>query len=142
MLPLLEQVLEKYPNEVKLVHKNFPLRNHKYAQKAAAAALAANRQGKFWEFHGRLLKNSSRLSDQTIQAIACELGLNEEQFRKDFGDPEILARISEDVRDGAKAGVTGTPTIFINGRLVRQRSLQEFQRIIEKELEKLKKNKQ
>ena len=103
VLPLLEQVFEKYPNEV--VHKDFPLRNHKYAQKAAAAALAANRQGKFWEFHRRLFKNYSRVSDQTIQAIACELALNEEQFRKDFRDPEILARISEDVREGMKAGV-------------------------------------
>jgi protein-disulfide isomerase len=142
VLPLLEQVLKKYPNEVKVVHKNFPLKNHKYAKKAAAAALAANRQGKFWEFHDRLFKNSKRLSDQTIQEIAHELTLNEEQFKKDMGDPEILARISQDVRDGSKAGVRGTPTIFINGRLLRQRSLEGFQGIIEKELEKARKNKQ
>jgi protein-disulfide isomerase len=141
MLPLLEQVLEKYLNEVKLVHKDFPLRNHKYAQKAAAAALAANRQGKFWEFHDRLFKNANRLNDQKLQEIARELTLNEEKFKKDMQDPEILKIISQDIRDGAKAGVRGTPTIFINGRLLRQRSLQEFQRIIEKELEKLKKNK-
>ncbi len=139
---LLEQVLEKYPNEVKFVHKNFPLRNHKYAEKAAAAALAADKQGKFWEFYGWLFKNSSRLSDETIQAIACELALNEEQFWKDLQDPDILARISEDVRDGTKAGVRGTPTIFINGRLLRQRSVEAFQDIIGKELEKVRKAKQ
>jgi protein-disulfide isomerase len=141
LLPLLEQVLKKYPNEVKLVHKDFPLRNHKYAQKAAAAALAANRQGKFWEFHDRLFKNAHRLNDQKIQEIAHELTLNEEKFKKDMEGAAIPKIISQDIRDGVKAGVRGTPTIFINGRLLRQRTLEEFQRIIEKELEKVKKNK-
>jgi protein-disulfide isomerase len=142
MLRPLEQVFKKYPNEVKLVHKNFPLRNHKYAQKAAAAALAANRQGKFWEFHDRLFKNPNRLNDQKLQEIARELTLNEEKFKKDMQDTEILKMISQDIRDGVKAGVRGTPTIFINGRLLRQRTLEEFQRLIEKDLEKVKKNKQ
>ena len=73
MLFLLEQVFKKYPNEVKLVHKDFPLRNQKYAQKAPAAALTANRQGKFWEFHDRLFKNANRLNDQKLQEIAREL---------------------------------------------------------------------
>ena len=139
MLPLLEQVFKKYPNEVKLVHKDFPLRSHKYAQKAAAAALAANRQGKFWEFHDRLFKNANRLNDQKIQEIASELTLDEAKFTKDLQDNEILKIISQDIREGVKAGVRGTPTIFINGRLLRQRTLEEFYRIIEKELEKVKK---
>jgi protein-disulfide isomerase len=141
VLPLLEQVLEKYPNEVKLVHKDFPLRNHKYAQKAAAAALAAKRQGKFWEFHDRLFKNANRLNDQKIQEISVELALNQEQFQKDMGDPQALGRINQDILDGTKAGVRATPTIFINGRLLRQRSLKGFQQIIEEELEKVAKTK-
>jgi protein-disulfide isomerase len=135
-------VLEKYPNEVKLVHRDFPLTNHKYVQKAAAAALAANRLGKFWEFHDRLFKNANRLNNQKLKEISRELTLNEEKFKKDMQDPEILKIISQDIREDAKVGVRGTPTIFINGRLLRQRSLQEFQRIIEKEFEKVKKNKQ
>ena len=135
-------MLEKYPNEVKLVHKDFPLTNHKYVQKAAAAALAANRQGKFWEFHDRLFKNANRLNDQKLKEISRELTLNEEKFKKDMQDPEILKIISQDIREDAKVGVRGTPTIFINGRLLRQGSLQEFQRIIEKEFEKVKKSKQ
>jgi protein-disulfide isomerase len=53
-VPVLEQVLEKNPNQVKLVFKNFPLRNHKFAMEAAIAALAAEKQGKFWEFHDLL----------------------------------------------------------------------------------------
>jgi len=138
-LPLLEQVLKKYPDKVKLVFKNFPLRNHKFARKAAAAALAANRQGKFLEFQARLFKNFNRLSDKKIQEFARELSLNEEEFQKDMKASKILAMISEDIQDGERAGVRGTPTIFINGRLLRQRSVEGFRVIIEKELAKFKK---
>jgi len=136
---LLEQGLKKYPDKVKLIFKNFPLRNHKFARKAAAAALAANRQGKFWEFQARLFKNFNRLSDKKIQEFASELSLNEEEFQKDMKAPKILAIISQDIQDGKRAGVRGTPTIFINGRLLRQRSLEGFRVIIEKELAKIRK---
>lgn len=136
---MLEQVLKKYPDKVKLIFKNFPLRNHKFAGKAAAAALAANRQGKFWEFQARLFKNFNRLSDKKIQEFASELSLNEEEFQKDMKAPKILAIISQDIQDGKRAGVRGTPTIFINGRLLRQRSLEGFRVIIEKELAKIRK---
>jgi protein-disulfide isomerase len=135
-LPLLEQVLGQYPNETKVVFKNYPLRNHKFAVKAATAALAAKRQGKFWEFHDQLFKNFNRLSDQKIEEIAKELGLKEEQFRADMKDPQMQAKISQDVRDGKSAGVTGVPTVFVNGKRLKQRSLQGFRAIIEKELAK------
>jgi protein-disulfide isomerase len=138
-LPLLEQVLKKYPDKVKLVFKNSPLRNHKYAKKAAAAALAADRQGKFWDYQDRLFKNFNRLSDQKIQEIARELGLDDVQFQKDMNDTKILAKISRDIQDGNNAGVRGTPTVFVNGRLLRQRSLQGFQTMIDKELKKMNK---
>ena len=132
-------MLDKYPGEVKLVFKNFPLRKHEYATKAAAAALAANRQGKFWEFQKRLFNNFNKLSDQKIQEIARELGLNQEQFQKDIEDQRILTRISRDTQEGSKAGVRGAPTIFVNGRLLQQRSLEGFRVIIEKELERIRK---
>jgi protein-disulfide isomerase len=135
-LPLLEQVLEKYPDKVKLVFKHFPLRNHKYARKAAAAALAADRQGKFWEYQDQLFKNFTKLSDQKMQEIAHQISLDEGQFQKNMNDPKILAKISKDIQDGNKAGVRGTPTVFVNGRLLRQRSLEGFNSVIEKELQK------
>lgn len=140
-MPLLEQVLEKYPKEVRLVFKNFPLRNHIFARKAAIAALAANMQGKFWEFHDRLFSNYNRLSDQKIREIAHELALNEKEFEEQMKDPKILARIRQDIRDGADAGVRGIPTIFINGRLLQNRTLEGFQAVINKELEKVRKTK-
>ena len=135
---MLEQVLKKYPQSVKLVFKNFPLRNHRFAAKAAAAALAANRQGKFWEFYDELFKNYNRLSDKKISEIAHKLGLNEAQFKRDRKDPLILAKIRKDYQEGMKLGVKGIPTVFVNGRRVRSRSVQGFQAIIERELKKLK----
>jgi protein-disulfide isomerase len=135
-MPLLEQVLEKYPDQVKLVFKNFPLRNHKYARKAAAAALAAHNQGKFWGFNQELFKNTRQLSDQKIKQIASQLGLNEEQFQKDWQDPQINEKIDKEIQDAMRIGVRGTPSIFVNGRLLRQRSMEGFRLIIEKELKK------
>jgi protein-disulfide isomerase len=138
-VPLLEQVLETYPDDVKIVFKNFPLRNHKFAMKASTAALAAESQGKFWKFHDLLFKNYNKLNDQKIREIALELGLDQTEFKKKMKDPKITAIIRQDVRDGAQAGVRGTPTIFINGRRLNNRSLKGFQAAIDKELQKLSK---
>jgi protein-disulfide isomerase len=135
-VPLLERVLEANPEKVKLVFKNFPLRNHKFAKPAASAALAAGKQGKFWEFHDLLFKNYSKLNDEKVKEIATGLGLNEEEFEKERNDPSMAKKIQKDMRDGQKAGVRGTPTIFINGRLLKNRSLQGFQAIIDKEVSK------
>ena len=132
-------MLEKNPKTVKVVFKNFPLRKHRFAAKAAAAALAARRQEKFWEFHDELFKNYGQLSDKKIDEIARKLGLDEAQFKKDRKDPLILAKVREDYQEGINSGVKGTPTIFVNGRRVRSRNVQGFQDIIEKELEKTKK---
>lgn len=135
-MPLLEQVLERYPRDVKVVFKNFPLRNHRFAQQAAVAAMAADRQGKFWEYHDLLFKNYSQLNDEKLQEFVRELNLDAERFNKDLRDPQLTGSIARDVSDGNKSGVRGTPTIFVNGRIVRNRSLEGFQVLIEKELKK------
>jgi protein-disulfide isomerase len=133
-VPLLEQVLENNPGNVKVVFKNFPLRRHKYATKAAMASLAADGQGKFWAFHDRLFENYKQLNDQKIKDIARDLGLDMEKFEKQMKDPGILAQIRQDLLDGNQAGVRGTPTVFIGGRLLRNWSPKEFQMLIDKEL--------
>jgi protein-disulfide isomerase len=135
-MPLLEQVLEQYPDQVKLVFKNLPLRNHRYARKAAAASLAAYKQGKFWEFNKELFKAAGKLTDQKIRQITAQLGLNQEQFQKDWGDPHISEKIDKDIKDAMRIGVKGTPSIYVNGRLLGQRSMEGFRLIIEKELKK------
>ncbi len=135
-MPVLEQVLEKYPKEVKIVFKHFPLNNHKFAKKAATAALAAGSQGKFWEFHDLLFKNYNRLNDKKIRNIAIKLGLDMVKFDKKTKDPLIQERISQDLWDGNSADVRGTPTVFINGKSLRDRTLPGFQKVIDRELEK------
>jgi protein-disulfide isomerase len=107
--------------------------------KAAAAALAAGSQGKFWEFHDLLFENYNRINDQKIQDIALSLNLDQVEFEKKMNDPEIQQKIGQDVMDGRQAGVNSTPSVFINGRLLRNRTLSGFEEVIDKELEKLKK---
>ena len=137
-MPVLEQVLEQYPQQVKLVFKNFPLRSHSFAYKAAQASMAAEKQGKFWEFHDLLFKNYNRINDQKITEIMNDLNLDADQFQRAMQDPAIKAQIDADLRNGNTAGVRGTPTIFINGKLLRDKSLAGFQRQINEELMQLK----
>ncbi len=136
-MPVLEQVLEKYPEDVKVAFKNFPLNNHKFAMKAAVAALAAESQGKFWEFHDLLFKNYNRLNDQKIQEISVAVGLNLAEYEKKKNDPAIQQRVRQDFSEGRRAGVRGTPTVFINGRRLKDRSIKGFQAAIDKELQKI-----
>ena len=129
-------MLDKYPKEVKLVFKNLPLSKHKFAMKAATAALAAKAQGRFWEFHDELFENYRKVNDVKIQDIAKELGLDLERFKKDMKDPAIHKLIIRDVKNGREAGVRSIPTVFINGKRLKNRSLQGFQRMIDAELKR------
>jgi protein-disulfide isomerase len=126
-------VLERNPQNVKLVFKNMPLDFHKMAMPAAKAALAAKEQDKFWEFHDRLFAQTN-LSKEAIHKIAVELNLDIPRFEQDMASPKIQAAVNKDLQDAQKAGVTGTPTAFINGRIPQQRSLEGFQIIINNEL--------
>lgn len=105
--------------------------------KAAQAVLAAGIRGKFWEFHDRLFLEHNKLSDEKIREIAEGLGLNITDFEKEMKRPNVLAKIQKDILDGRQAGVMGTPTVFINGRRLRNWSLNGFQVLIDKELEKM-----
>ena len=136
-MPLLEQVLEKNPDRVKIVFKNFPIRSHKFARNAALAALAADRQGKFWEFHDQLFKNYNRLNEEKVQQIAEELKLDKARFEKDRRDPLLLEIIKHDVNQGIEAGINSVPTVFVNGRRLTRRSLEGFQELIDKALKNL-----
>ena len=136
LAPLLDQVLAKYPTQVKVVFKNFPLQNHKYSIKAATAALAAGKQGRFWEFHDLLFKNYNRLDDGKITGFARNLNLDMKRFEKDRASMEITGIIKRDIREGRDAGVRGTPTIFINGKLLQVRSMDSFSRAIDLEVKK------
>ena len=132
-------MLEKYPNQVKLIFLSFPLTNHKFAKKAAIAAFAAKKQGKFWQYHDLLFANLESVDDEKLLQIAREVGLNMERFEKDLNDLKIVARINQDIRLGHYLGVRATPTVLINGSVSRARTLQAFQADVEMELRKVKK---
>ncbi len=133
-MPLLEQVLEQYPKDVKLVFKNFPLASHRAARPAAVAAMAADEQGKFWEFHDRLFQDYAGIDEAKIQKIAEGLGLDMQRFEAAKRSPQILGTINRDLREAQEIGVRGTPTIYVNGRLLRNRSPEGFRDLIEKGL--------
>lgn len=138
IVPILEEVLKNNPDKVKLVFKNMPLRNHQFAVEAASAALAAGEQGKFWEFHDKLFA-SPKLNSKTIDDIAVTLNLDLEKYKKDKSSNAIRQKIATDIRDANEAGVTGTPTVFINGRLLKDRTPEAIQDIIDNELGNTKK---
>ena len=127
-------MLEKYPKDVKLVIKHFSI--HSFARKAAIAALAAGKQGRFWEFHEKLFANQKELSDAKVEKIAQELRLNMEQFKQDLKDPSLGLLIDRDLNDGLQAKIRATPTIFVNGRLLSKESLSGLREAIEAELKK------
>ncbi len=134
--PLLDEVMEKNQKNVKLVFKNLPLKFHKLAEPSAKAALAAGEQGKFWPFHDRLFAEQ-KLTEDTVKKIAADLKLDIPRFEKDMESPKIESQLQKDILAAQNAGVTGTPTIFINGRTPRQRTPEGFQAIIDEELQKV-----
>lgn len=112
----MEAVLAAYPGKIKLIFKQFPLDTHSQAALAAAAAIAAHRQGKFWPMHDALFAHRHELSPHSIQALAVNTGLDMKRFEADLDSPETKKAIATDVEDGDRAGVEGTPSIYINGR--------------------------
>ncbi len=128
--------MAQYPNEVKFYFKNFPLSLHRYSKKAAIAALAADRQGEFWEFHNKLFENYRSLSDEKITEIAKELGLDMNTFEKDRHSASINNLVNRDMMEAQKIGVRSTPSVFINGKLLQRRNLKNFQLRIDAGLKK------
>ncbi|MFV0436391.1 MAG: thioredoxin domain-containing protein [Desulfopila sp.] len=131
--PLLEQVFAQNKDTIKIVFKNMPLSFHKMADPAARAALAADMQGKFWEYHDRIFR-AGTLTPQLLEETAQQIGLDMARFERDRMSPTVQMRIQKDVMDAEKAGVTGTPVVFINGRKLEQRSPQGFQQLIDQEM--------
>ena len=115
-VPQIRAILKAYPKDVKLVFKQFPLQIHPQADLAAAAATAAQKQGKFWEMHDALYDSQDDLSRKHIMALAEKAGLDMKRFENDIDSTEVREAVVRDVQDGDKAGVEGTPTIFINGQ--------------------------
>jgi protein-disulfide isomerase len=129
-------VLDQFPNDVNYVVKHFPLPNHQFAHQSAMAALAAGKQGKFWEFHRQLLENHSRLKEEKIIEIATELELDMAQFSQDRNLESSRQLIQDDIANGKAVGVSGTPSLFLNGKRIPNKTLGSLPALIKRELEK------
>jgi protein-disulfide isomerase len=130
-------ILKEYPTQVKLIFKQFPLDSHSQAAQAAVAAIAAHQQGKFWAMHDAMFANRQNLSRAALLAIAAKIGLDTKRFTADLDSPEIKKTVIRDQRDGYRAGVEGTPTLFINGqRYNGSLELEAIKPVIDAELKK------
>jgi len=132
------QVEKKYAGKIRVVMKQFPLTTmHPMARPAALAAIAAGRQGKYWEMHDRLF-SSPQLDADTLEKYARELGLDVARWKADQLDPRVAAVITRDTELGSNVGVSGTPAFFVNGRRLPGGAapLEQFSALIDEELPK------
>ncbi len=134
--PTLKDVLKAYPNDVKLVYKHYPLSFHKQAKNAAKAAEAAREQGKFWEMHDIIYENFNKLSENSFTEFAQKFGLDMEKFKADYASSKYDLLIQADMNLARKVGVTGTPSLFMNGKRMQRRSLDDFKAGIDSYLKK------
>ena len=135
--PTLVQIREEYGDRVRFVFKHMPLSIHPQAAGAHAAAEAAHRQGRFWDMHDRLFENQRDLRVETLAGYAIEMGLDMDQYKSDVEGEEVAKRISDDLEQAQKLGVTGTPSFFINGRFLSgAQPFANFKRYIDEALEK------
>lgn len=104
--------------KVRIVYRDFPLSFHPNAQKAAEAAECSGKQNKYWEMHDKLFENNTALGVANLKQYAVDIGLNAEQFNSCLDNGETAAEVRADFSDGSAAGVSGTPTFFINGQKI------------------------
>lgn len=117
MAPVLQQLLAKYPQQVRLVYREFPLDDiHPHAMHAAVSGVCAAEQGKFWELHDALFANQAALGDGEVMKTAEQVGVKLQPFATCLLSAKPYEAVRADVKAGEQAGVTGTPGIFVNGR--------------------------
>ena len=148
---MIDDVLKKYPNDVKIVFKSFPLSSHKQAFKAAKYSIAAGKQGKFNEMFHAIFDNDTwkqlRSNEDLPRQLASELGLDIDQLDKDVSDPVLIAQIDAEAKQLQSLGNSydteqyagvrlAVPKFFINGREPNGRSLADWSKVIEEELKK------
>jgi protein-disulfide isomerase len=134
--PTLTQLMDRYGERIKLVYRDFPIDQlHPQARRAHEAARCAKDQGKFWEYHDVLFARPKDASLEILKAYARETGLDVDRFERCLTGRSYQAAVQKDIEDGIRAGVTGTPTFFVNGRLLSgAQPLATFARLIDEEL--------
>src|SRR5947207_14342457 len=114
--PVVQAIQRQLGDRLCFAFRNFPLVNsHPHAEHAAEAAESADAQGKFWEMHDMLFENQEALDDEDLAQYAASLGLDARRLISEVQTGAHTARVREDFQSGARSGVNGTPTFFING---------------------------
>lgn len=136
----MDDILKKYPNDVKVLIKNFPLSFHKQAMKAAQYALAADRQGKYKEMYHAIMEDFRKLktNEDLPLEIAATMGLNVEKLKADADDPAIKAQIDKEINQLKNSGIPrlAVPKFLVAGKEPQGRDLAAFSKIIDEELKK------
>jgi len=118
LYPLVDELVKRFPGQVRLVYKFYPLSIHPHGEIAARAGIAAQRQGKFWEMHHLLFDNQDRLEQSDLERYATKLDLDVAKFRAEMSNDDTIGRIEKDKKQADGLGLGGTPTVYINGREV------------------------
>jgi protein-disulfide isomerase len=134
--PTIQAVLAKYPTQVRVVYRHLPLDGlHPRARAASIAAVCAENQGKFWEYHEQLFANQTAMSDEDLEKFASAVGLDLAAFKTCRQSPEAAQRVQADADAARAVGITGTPAFLINGILISgARPLEDFAKWIDQEL--------
>jgi len=114
--PMLDDLFKRYEGQIRFVYKNFPLGSHQYAEKAARASIAAHKQNKFWEMEVALFDNHANLQPALMEQLAKSIGLDMPRFQKDWESEAVADLVARDRKQGERLELSGTPSIFINGR--------------------------
>ena len=131
------EVKKAFGDKVHFIFRQFPLSFHKNANLAAQASLAANAQGKFWEYHDLMFENQKQLTRPALEGYAEKLGLNVTKFKKALDNKTFESAVKEDMKLGELAAVSGTPAMFINGsRVANPTDFASIKGLIEAELKK------
>jgi protein-disulfide isomerase len=134
--PMLEEVLKAH-KDVNLVFKQFPLTSiHPQAMPAAKAVVAAGKQGKFWEMHDIVFENNRELGADKLKEYAGKIGLDVARWEKDVASPEVQAQVDREMQEARAADVTGTPTIFVGGKRLQNRSPEGFKQLIDEAMKR------
>ena len=124
-----------YPGKIRLILKNYPYKYRDYSHLAAESLLAAGDQGKYWEMHDIMIKNSPKLNRESLISYAEELKLDIKQFTSDLDSMKHRKLIQQDEDLAVAMDLYNTPTFFINGRkVIGNRPYEYFKKIIEEEL--------
>ncbi len=128
--PAADAVIAQYKDKIVFGYRYFPLDQHPFGMKAAIAAEAANRQGKFWEMYDLLFANQEKFSDSIFTDLAKQLNLDMDKFTKDLADNTIKQKIEQDRSYGSQIGVNATPTFYLNGKKLNLTSFDDLKNAV------------